>query len=178
MENHPADQADYFLSANCMVSWTILIRSVVLFAFLDGEDVERQAVGSGVLLVISGVTIITISKPIPGLISELLPSIKMIPPFLFPVIKTVLEKAMELGWKIGLWTAGAGSVAAAVSFLIKNKEVDKQVKKPVGKKKRVRLILLAGIIGLAVLAVVGGKLRFSTQVTRSGQGGRLLTNRC
>ena len=157
------------------IVWLVgLFLSGLLFClhFWMGRTLKDRLWGSGVLLVISGVTIITISKPIPGLISELLPSIKMIPPFLFPVIKTVLEKAMELGWKIGLWTAGAGSVAAAVSFLIKNKEVDKQVKKPVGKKKRVRLILLAGIIGLAVLAVVGGKLRFSTQVTRSGQGGQ------
>lgn len=157
------------------LAWLIgLLLSGLLFGlhFWLGKTLKDRLWGSGVLLAVSGVTIIAISKPIPGLISELLPSIKMIPPFLFPVIKTVLEKAMELGWKIGIWTAGAGSVAAAVSFLIKNKEVDKQVKKPVDKKKRVRLILLAGVIGLVVLAVAGGKLRFSTQVTRSGKGGQ------
>lgn len=154
------------------LAWLIgLLLSGLLLGlhFWLGKTFKDRLWGSGVLLAVSGVIIIIISKQVPGLVSELLPSMKMIPPFLFPVIKTVLENAMELGWKIGFWTAGIGSVTAVASFLIKNKEVDKPVKKPAGKKKKFLLVIVAGVIGLVLLAAAGGKLRFSAKVTRSGQ---------
>jgi hypothetical protein len=138
--------------------------------FWLGKTLKNRLWGSGILLFISGVTIAITAKSVPALVSEILPSIKMIPLFLLPVIKTALEKAMEPDQKIGFWVAGVGAVAAVVSFLIKNKEVAKPVKKPAGKRKKIWLVLLAGVIGLIVLGVAGGKLRFSTQITRSGQG--------
>ena len=140
--------------------------------FWLGKTLKDRLWGSGILLFISGITIAVTAKSVPGLVSEILPSIKMIPPFLLPVIKTVLEKAMEPDQKIGFWVAGAGTFAAVVSFLIKNKEVGKPVKKPAGKKKKLWLVLLAGVIGLILLAAAGGRLQLSTQITRSGQGGQ------
>lgn len=145
---------------------------LLVLHFWLGKTLKDRLWGSGVLLVISGITAIIIGKLSSLLAPELLPSIKIIPPFLLPVIKTVLEKAMDPAREIGLWAAGAGVAAAAVSFFIKNKEADKPVKKPVGKKKKVWLVLLAGVIGLVLLAASGGKLRFSAQITRSGQGQR------
>lgn len=137
--------------------------------FWLGKTLKNRLWGSGILLFISGVTIVITAKSVPALVSEILPSIKMIPLFLLPVIKTALEKAMEPDQKIGFWVAGAGAVAAVVSFLIKNKEVAKPVKKPAGKMRRIWLVLLAGAAGLIFLAAAGGKLRFSTQISRSGQ---------
>ncbi len=138
--------------------------------FWLGKTLKDRLWGSGILLFISGITIAVTAKSVPGLVSEILPSIKMIPPFLLPVIKTVLEKAMEPDQKIGFWVAGTGTFAAVVSFLIKNKETGKPVKKPAGKMKGIWIALLAGVIGLILLAAAGGKLQFSTKVVRSGSG--------
>lgn len=131
--------------------------------FWLGKTLKDRLWGSGVLLAISGITAIIISKLSSVLAPELLPSIKIIPQFLLPVIKTILEKAMDPAREIGIWAAGAGAAAAAVSFLIKNKEAERSVKKPVGKKKGVWLVLLVGVIGLVLLGVI---------IPRSGQGQR------
>ena len=157
-----------------MVWMAALLLSGLLLGlhFWLGKTLKGKLWGSGVLLVISGITIALTAKSVPGLVSAVLPSIQMIPPFLFPVIKTLLEKAMELGQKIGFWTTGIGICAVAISFFIKNKEAEKPVKKPAGKMKKIWLALAAGIIVLILLAAVGGKLRFSTQITRSSQEGQ------
>jgi len=137
--------------------------------FWMGKTLKGKLWGSGVLLAVSGIVLISAVKSVPELVSGVLPSFNFIPPFLFPVIKTLLERAMEMGQKLGFWVTGIGVIVASASFLIKNKETVKPVKKPAGKKKKIWLVLVAGIIGLAILAIAGGRLRFSTQVTRSGQ---------
>jgi len=154
------------------MAWlAILSLSGLLLAlhFLLGKTLKEKLRGSGVLLVVSGIVLISVVKSVPELVSGVLPSFNFIPPFLFPVIKTLLERAMEMGQKLGFWVTGIGVIVASASFLIKNKEAAKPAKKPAVKKKKILLVVLAGVIGLTLLAAAGGKLRFSTQVTRSGQ---------
>ena len=143
---------------------------LLVLHFWLGKTFKGKLWGSGVLLAVSGGVLILAVKSVPELVSGVLPSFNFIPPFLFPVIKTLLERAMEMGQKLGFWVTGIGVIAASASFLIKNKETVKPAKKPAGKRRKIWVVLLAVVIGLLVLAAAGGGLRFSTQITRSGQG--------